>query len=654
MPNLLTVNEYNLTSDQSDFTISFDYQKQSYVSVKVEDSSFVDVSSNYSGVFTDATTYQFQDVNGNPELIPSGYRVTFTRDTDISDDLFTFAAGTVIRPDALGESLKTLRDYTEEKNDQTANVTINIANDAITTATQTATTKASEASASATAAAGSASAASTSATNAATSETNAGTSETNAAASAAAAGTSETNAGTSETNAAASAAAAATSETNAGTSETNAATSETNAATSATNAAASETAAEAAKDAVLDVFLGSFADDLAVDAYLSGVSYTKDIGDLYFNTTDGFMKVYTGSGWVYVANTVSSDLAAISATAAQTAQTAAEAALSTFVNRYLGTYTNVNNDDNEVNTAKSSVIDAGDIYFDSSNTILKYYDGNGWQPAAAVSVLNTTNLGNVGDVDYTTAPQSGDYLYRNASNQWERRAVGDVKTDLNLPTDAATDISANATAISNNTTAISNNATAISNNTTAIANNATAISNNTTAIANNATAISNNTTAIANNATAISTNSTAITGKQDTITTSTALGAASLTTVVDSANVDVREAAVIDSGAVTTSQDLVGDAALYNVTGTGVVLTLDTTALTAGTIVSIYANGYDVILRQTATTANQFGVVRLDGDTTTNRGGTGTIADTTIANGTLATITVVSSGEAVIAGQGVS
>jgi hypothetical protein len=404
------------------------------------------------------------------------------------------------------------------------------------------------------------------------------------------------------------------------------------------------------------VFLGSFADDLAVDAYLSGVSYTKDIGDLYFNTTDGFMKVYTGGGWVDISNTVTSDLAAISATAAQTAQTAAEAALSTFVNRYLGTYTNVNNDDNEVNTAKSSVIDAGDIYFDSTNTILKYYDGSAWNPAAAVSVLNATNLGNVGDVDYTTAPQSGDYLYRNnaSPNQWERRAVGDVKTDLNLPANAASDIAANAANIATNTTDIATNTTDIATNAANITTNAGNITTLQGQMTTAQTDISNNASAIANNTTAISTNATAITGKQDTITTSTALGAASLTTVVDSANVDVREAAVIDSGAVTTSQDLVGDAALYNVTGTGVVLSLDATVLTAGTIVSIYANGYDVILRQTATTANQFGVVRLDGDTTTNRGGTGTIADTTVANGTLATITVVSSGEAVIAGQGVS
>jgi len=528
MPNLLTVNEYNLTSDQSDFTISFDYQKQSYVSVKVEDASFVDVSSNYSGVFTDATTYQFQDVNGNPELIPSGYRVTFTRDTDISDDLFTFAAGTVIRPDALGESLKTLRDYTEEKNDQTANVTINIANDAITTATQTATTKASEASGSASAAAGSAGAASTSATNAATSETNAGTSETNAATSETNAATSETNAATSETNAATSETNAATSETNAATSETNAATSETNAATSETNAAASEAAAEAARDVVRDVILGQFADDAAVDTYLSGVSYTKDTGDLYFNTTDSRMKVYTGSAWVDVANTASSDAAATSATAAQTAQTAAEAALSTFVNRYLGTYTNVNNDDNEVNTAKSSVIDAGDIYFDSTNTILKYYDGSAWNPAAAVSVLNATNLGNVGDVDYTTAPQAGDYLYRNSSNQWERRTVANVKSDLSLPLDAATDISANASAISNNTSAISNNASAISNNASAISNNTSAISNNASAISNNASAISGIDTRLGTAETTISNlHPVATSGDYNDLTNKPATGASS-------------------------------------------------------------------------------------------------------------------------------
>ena len=77
------------------------------------------------------------------------------------------------------------------------------------------------------------------------------------------------------------------------------------------------------------------------------------------------------------------DAAATSATAAQAAQSAAETALSTFVNRYLGSYTNVAGNDTEVTTAKSSVIDAGDIYFDGTNTVLRYFDGSSWHPAAA-------------------------------------------------------------------------------------------------------------------------------------------------------------------------------------------------------------------------------------------------------------------------------
>jgi len=451
MPNLTTVNEYNLTSAQSDFTISFDYQKQSYVSVKVEDAALVDVSSNYSGVFTDAATYQFQDSGGNPEQIPSGYRVTFTRDTDISDDLFTFAAGTVIRPDALGESLKTLRDYTEEKNDQTANVTINIANDAITTATTTATTKASEASASATAAAGSASAAATSASNAATSETNAGTSETNAASSATAAATSASSAATSVTDAAAQvtlaqaevasattqASNAATSATNAATSETNAATSATNAATSATNAAASETAAEAARDVVKDVILGQFANDAAVDTYLSGVSYTKDTGDLYFNTTDSRMKVYTGSAWIDIANTTSSNAAATSATAAQTAQAATEAALASFNNKWHGTHAS----DTAVNSAISAdsalTLEEGDLYFNSTDNKLKVYNGSTWQNAASVNVINTSTLDTVGDVAAYSGLAQNDFLVR-GSQAWENQSPATARASMGLGTSTPT------------------------------------------------------------------------------------------------------------------------------------------------------------------------------------------------------------------------
>ena len=190
------------------------------------------------------------------------------------------------------------------------------------TAVQNAATNATNAAASATAAASSATAAATSETNAATSETNAATSATNASNSASAASTSasaastsataaassataaaasETNAGTSETNAASSASAAATSATNAGTSETNAASSATAAAASATSASAAQTAAESARDSALasfdsfdDRYLGTKTSDPTVDN--DGDALVA--GALYFNSTDGEMKVYNGTSWV--------------------------------------------------------------------------------------------------------------------------------------------------------------------------------------------------------------------------------------------------------------------------------------------------------------------------------------------------------------------
>jgi hypothetical protein len=161
-------------------------------------------------------------------------------------------------------------------------------------------------------------------TNAAASEVNAATSETNAAASEAAAATSETNAATSETNATTQAGIAttqagiattqagnastsasnastsesnaATSESNAATSESNAATSESNAATSESNAAASAAAAATAANNFNDTYLGAKASDPAVD----NDGDALNAGDLYYNTTSGNLKYYTGSVWVAV------------------------------------------------------------------------------------------------------------------------------------------------------------------------------------------------------------------------------------------------------------------------------------------------------------------------------------------------------------------
>ena len=228
----------------------------------------------------------------------------------------------------------------------------------------TATTKASEASTSATNAASSASAASTSASNASTSASTsatqatnasnsasaASTSATNASNSASAAATSATNAANSATSASGSASTATTQASNASTSATNAASSATSASgsastattqagiattqasnaassataaassasgaatsassasTSASNAASAQSAAEAARDATLtaydnfdDRYLGSKTSDPTVD----NDGNTLVSGSLYFNSSIGGMKVYTGSAWVaaYISGT---------------------------------------------------------------------------------------------------------------------------------------------------------------------------------------------------------------------------------------------------------------------------------------------------------------------------------------------------------------
>ena len=152
-------------------------------------------------------------------------------------------------------------------------------------------------------------------TNAETAETNAETAATNAASSASAASTSATNASnsasaasTSATNASNSASAASTSASNASnsataasTSASNASTSASNAATSATNAANAQTAAETARDQTLTAY-DNF-DDRYLGAKTSDPSLDNDgnalvAGALYFNSSLGSMKVYTGSVWV--------------------------------------------------------------------------------------------------------------------------------------------------------------------------------------------------------------------------------------------------------------------------------------------------------------------------------------------------------------------
>jgi hypothetical protein len=101
--------------------------------------------------------------------------------------------------------------------------------------------------------------------------------------------------------AAASASAASTSASNASTSASAASTSASNASTSATNASNAQTAAEAARDQTLasfDNFDDRYLGTKATDPTLDNDGNALAAGSLYFNSTSGIMKVYTGSAWV--------------------------------------------------------------------------------------------------------------------------------------------------------------------------------------------------------------------------------------------------------------------------------------------------------------------------------------------------------------------
>jgi hypothetical protein len=186
-----------------------------------------------------------------------------------------------------------------------------------------ASSSASSASSSASAAAGSASSASSSASAAAASAAAAASSESHAASSESAAASSASAAASSASAASSSASAAAGSASAASTSASNAATSETNAAASAVSAASSAASAAAILDNFDDRYLGAKASDPALDNDGNALI----VGALYFNTTDGVMKIYTASGWIAASSASVATLATFEfvATAGQTTFTGADA-----------------------------------------------------------------------------------------------------------------------------------------------------------------------------------------------------------------------------------------------------------------------------------------------------------------------------------------
>ena len=325
-----TQNTYTGNNSTTDYSITFEYLEETDVKVSL-DGVLKTVTTDYT--FANATTISFNTAPG------TGVAIRIFRDTSTDTAQVTFFAGSAIRAEDLNRNNDQVLFSAQERKNRGVDAsggsmtgeldmqTNKIVNLGTPTANADASTKAyvdstvGTVSSYATSAAASAAAALASETAAGTSETNAATSETNAATSATNSATSATNSATSATASANSATAAATSETNAATSETNAATSATAASNSATSAASSAASALAAFDNFDDTYLGAKASDPTVDNDgdpLNG-------GDLYYNTTDDVMKVYTGSAWVtaYVpgdaANIISTATGDVAATNVQDA-----------------------------------------------------------------------------------------------------------------------------------------------------------------------------------------------------------------------------------------------------------------------------------------------------------------------------------------------
>ena len=236
----------------------------------------------------------------------------------------------------------------------------------------TATTKASEAATSASEAASSAEAADTSHANAAMNAANAFMSQQYAAASETAAATSESNAASSETAAAASAIAADASANDAASSEANAASSETASAASAASASTSATTATTQATA---------ASTSASAAATSASNAATSESNAATSETNA---------------SASESAAASSATAAQAAQDAALAALDSFDDRYLGTKTSDPTLDNDGNA-----LIAGALYFNTTDDVMKVYEGSSWVAAYASlsgALLQSNNLSDVQNV----------------------------------------------------------------------------------------------------------------------------------------------------------------------------------------------------------------------------------------------------------------
>lgn len=213
-----------------------------------------------------------------------------------------------------------------------------------------------------------------------TAETNAETAATNAASSASAASTSASSASSSASAASTSASSASSSASAASTSATNAASSASTASTQATNASNSASAASTS----------------ASNASSSASSASTSASNASTSATNAASSATAASGSASTASTQatnaanSASAAASSASTASSAADAALAALDSFDDRYLGQKTSDPTLDNDGNA-----LVAGALYFNTTDDVMKVYEGSVWVAAYASlsgALLVTNNL----------------------------------------------------------------------------------------------------------------------------------------------------------------------------------------------------------------------------------------------------------------------
>jgi len=226
---------------------------------------------------------------------------------------------------------------------------------------------------------------------------------------------------TSQTAAAASASTASTQATNSANSATASANSATASANSATSAAAS-----------LTTFQGQYH-----GAASSDPSSNLDTGDLYFNTSTG-IKVYTGSAWEDVKPS-SSEQTNINSVASNATNINTVAGANTNITTVASNISGVNSFAERYRVASSdpsSSLDEGDLAFNTTSNLFKFYNGSAWvsiAPGISELVEDTSpQLGGTLDVNGNTIDMNGNELILDVDGDTSITADTDDQIDFKV------------------------------------------------------------------------------------------------------------------------------------------------------------------------------------------------------------------------------